>query len=290
MKLTLFLNFFMMFGIMPSDWSNSSLQPKEGQNTDGWNISYTVPGDWPLYRTEGRLKAFMHQGTQSILFVAPGIDQTLQGIANDINNLANVLNLKVQPSQGLNETKMNGKKAIEGSFDIINNTTFENLKGYSITVFGQYETSLGILVLAKPENIEMSRSVLKDMLPTIKFGKPVENRQAVAALAGTWIYYSGASSPSIARSGSWSHSYEETVYFDGVGNYKWRSSSHVAASGNTRGNYQSSASNIGGNNSEGTYRVIENTLIVKNNHGSFTYDIQLAGGKLISGGRTFLRE
>ena len=223
-----------MLGMMPTDWFNSSFQPDERQNMGGWNISYKVPDDWPLYRTEGRLKAFMHQGTQSLLFTAPAINQTQKGIANDITNLANVLNLQVQPSQGLNETTMHGKKVIEGSFDIINNTTFENLKGYSITVFGQYETSLGILVLAKPENIEMSRKVLKDMLPSIKIEKPVANNQAVAALAGTWIYYSGASSPSIARSGSWSHSYEETVYFDGAGNYEWRSSSHVAASGNTR--------------------------------------------------------
>ena len=274
---------------MPWDGGTASFR-EEGQNTNGWNISYTVPEEWPHNRTEGRLKMFMHTKTRSALFVAPAIKQTPQGVANDINNLAKVLNLQVQPAEGLKETTMAGKKVIEGSFDFINNNTYEKLQGYTITVFGQYETSFGMLVLATPENIEMSRKLLEGMVPDIKLGKPIENQNAVAALAGTWVYYSGNSSRSIAGSGSWSHSYQETVYFDGAGNYTWRSSSHVAANSHRRGNSETSASNIGGNNSAGTYTVIDNTLIVNNQHGSFAYDIQLHGGKLVSGGRTFLRE
>ena len=168
--------------------------------------------------------------------------------------------------------------------------TLENLKGHGITVFGQHKTSLGILVLAKPENYEMARKALENIVSTIQIGKPTENRGVVAELAGTWVYYSGGSSPNIARSGSWSHSYQETVYFDGVGNYRWKSSSHVAASSHQWGNSESSASNIGANNSMGTYTVIDNTLITTNEHGTFTYDFQLYGKKLVSGGRTFLKE
>ncbi|MDN5212923.1 hypothetical protein QQ020_12730 [Fulvivirgaceae bacterium BMA12] len=289
MKATIFLKSFILLTTMPWNWSSESFQAK-AQHADGWNISYTVPKDWTLYRTEGRLKMYMHQGMGSALFIAPALNQTLQGITNDIVNLAGVLNMQVQPTEPLNEQTINGKKVIVGAADFINKATHERQKSYGITVFGQNRTSLGMLVLSRPENIDISRKMLEDVVPTVRLGDPVENQQAVAALAGTWIYYSGANSPSIARSGSWSHSYEETVYFDGAGHYNWRSSSHVAATSDQRGNYQSSASNIGGNNSKGTYTVIENTLIVNNEQSSFAYDFQLFGGKLISGGRTFLRE
>ena len=289
MEQVIFLSFSMLLGAISWVGSGSSSMEEE-QNTGGWNISYTVPEKWSLQRAEGRLRVFVDQATRSALFIAPSYNQTAQGMANDVAGLAGMLNLKAQVTEGLKETTIQGRKAITGSADFVNNDTHENLKGYGITVFGQHKTSLGILVLAKPENYEMARKALENIVSTIQIGKPTENRGVVAELAGTWVYYSGGSSPNIARSGSWSHSYQETVHFDGVGNYRWKSSSHVAASSHQWGDSQTSASNIGANNSMGTYTVIDNTLITTNEHGTFTYDFQLYGKKLVSGGRTFLKE
>jgi len=79
--------------------------------------------------------------------------------------------------------------------------------------------------------------------------------------------------------------------FDGRGNFRWSSSSHVSVDSRvTEGGYSSGASNFGENNDQGTYAVIGNSLILKGSQGQLVYDFEWRNGALIAGGRMYVRE
>jgi len=79
--------------------------------------------------------------------------------------------------------------------------------------------------------------------------------------------------------------------FDGRGNFRWSSSSHVSVDSRvTEGGYSSGASNFGENNDQGTYAVIGNSLIMKGAHGQIVYDFELRSSALIAGGKMYARE
>ena len=61
------------------------------------------------------------------------------------------------------------------------------------------------------------RTTLDQLAASVKAEAPSVNRQAMAALAGQWILYDGKVDPVTTSSGGASHSYEETVVFDGQG-------------------------------------------------------------------------
>ena len=116
------------------------------------------------------------------------------------------------------------------------------------------------------------------------------NRQAMAALAGQWILYDGKVDPVTTSSGGASHSYEETVVFDGQGSYRWSSASQVSVTtpGISAGAGSANGSTTDGD--QGSYTVIGNTLVLKGTKGQLAVDFQLGNGQLIAAGKRYVRQ
>ncbi|MEZ4416121.1 MAG: hypothetical protein R3E10_10200 [Gemmatimonadota bacterium] len=262
----------------------------EMQTIQGWNVRYPIPEGWSLVRAEGRVRVFQNPAGTATLFAAPGVSATPAEIQNDLIALGSALGLQGQPTTDLHPTSVSGRSAIVGEYDLFSPSTGQRALGRSVTVLSEHGTSLGMVLLAQSDQFASLKAELDHLVGAVRIEAPTTNQAAVAALAGRWTYYSGSSSPSIANSGSYARSYEETVSFDGRGSFEFTSSSYVGASSSrsSEGSY-STASSLGGGDARGTYTVIGNAIVVTSEQGRAVYDYTLQGGGLIAGGKTYIR-
>jgi hypothetical protein len=117
-------------------------------------------------------------------------------------------------------------------------------------------------------------------------GAPQPNPQAIAALRGRWMLYSGAASGVTSATGGSSRSYEETVEFDGAGRFAWQSSASVSV---TTPGLAGSAGGANASSDQGTYTVIGSTLVVRGQQGQAAFEIQVLADRIIADGKTYLR-
>jgi hypothetical protein len=99
-------------------------------------------------------------------------------------------------------------------------------------------------------------------------GPPVVNQQAVAALRGKWMAYSGRADGGSSVLGSTARSAEETVEFDGRDRFAYASSATVSVSTPGMGGMAGGASAA---NDQGTYTVIGTTLVVRGQRGMWPW-------------------
>lgn len=260
-----------------------------------WNMRYKVPSGWSVVRVEGRLVTYQNAQNNAQLYIAPGMSNTPEKVQTDLIALGSALSLQGQPTENLHHTTLAGRKTIQGSYELFSTYLQKPLRGRSIAVLSDHGTALGMLVVAHPEGFEHASESIASIVSSVKIGPPKVNKQAIGKLAGTWSYYGGGSSRISGHSSS-SRSYEETLYFDGQGHYRWNSSSHVSSDSLSSGSsgYESSSggvSSFGSNASQGTYTVIGNQIVITTNAGqTVTFDYLQTDGKMIAGGKTFLRE
>ncbi|MCA9739322.1 MAG: hypothetical protein R3E98_15340 [Gemmatimonadota bacterium] len=269
---------------------SSAQEAGEVQTVQGWNVRYPIPSGWALVRAEGRVRVFQDPTRSATLIAAPGVSATPAEIQNELVALAGALGLQGTPSTDLHATTVSGRPVIAGEYDLVSPSTGQRVAGRSLTLQGGDGTSFGMVVLTSPERFAAIRDEVDRLVGAVEIGAPTLDAAAVAALAGRWTFYSGNSSPSIAGSGSWAHSYEETVAFDGVGSFEFTSSSSVgASSARTNEGSWSDVSSIGGGNAQGTYTVIGNTIVITTPQGRAAYEYALRGGALVAGGKTYIR-
>jgi hypothetical protein len=140
-----------------------------------------------------------------------------------------------------------------------------------IALLTPHGTGLVTLAMTTPNQMPQLRNTAEQLAASLRAQAPQVNQQAVAALAGRWMYYAGRAQGVTRSMGGTSRSHEEYVTFDGRGSFQWQSSSSVTAAGAL------GAGNVGGasaNSDQGTYTVIGNTLIVKGRQGQQVYEIQ----------------
>jgi hypothetical protein len=160
--------------------------------------------------------------------------------------------------------------------------------GRYIALLTPHGTGINLLAMTTPDKMPALRATLDQVAASVKAGAPAVNQQAVAALAGQWILYSGQSTPGTSVSTGTSNSHEETVYFDGRGNYRWSSSTQVMVSAS--GSYGGTAGSATSDGDQGTYTVIGNTLVFKGTKGQLAVDFQLGNGQLLAAGKRYLRQ
>jgi hypothetical protein len=131
--------------------------------------------------------------------------------------------------------------------------------------------------------------VVDRVAASVQAQAPVVNQQAMAALAGKWMYYAGKADGVTSATGGASRSHEEFVTFDGRANYAWESSTSVSVTtpGTTSG--AGTAGGASSNADQGTYVVIGNTLVIKGRQGQMAFALQLAGDRFTADGRTYIR-
>ncbi len=161
------------------------------------------------------------------------------------------------------------------------------LQSRFIALFTPHGTGILFLAMTTPDQFSGLKNTVEQMAQTVTAQAPEYNQQAVAALAGTWVFYEGGGTPGVGSQGSTNRGVNETVQFDGQGRYQWQSEAYVSAQsyGRTGGaNSSSSQSDVG------TYTVIGNTLVMKGQQGQYAVDIEFAQGRIVAGGKTYIRQ
>ena len=259
-----------------------------------WNASYNAPAGWQLIHQTGNVHAYSDGSQQAIIIVGVGLYESTSEIRNALPQLVQGIfqtyNMRGSASGQAQNTKLHGKSALVANYTATDQF-FRQYKARSTSLLSKKKTTDNVFVLAAKERYKNDETRADKILKSVKMSTPQDNQQMMSAVAGSWTYYDGKSTSSIAGSGYTSRSYQETVWFDGRGNYRWSSNGQVSASGReTISGTSSSASGFSANNVQGPYRIIGSTLIVKTNQGQqFAYEIEVRGGAIISNGRYYIR-
>ncbi len=255
----------------------------------GWNIEYQMPRGWQVVQTFGRVRMLGSNSEAGAIFIAPGLYTNANEAIADVVVFYQSMNLMGSPTERPGETTIAGLKAVVATI-ASQDQMMRPVYGRFIGLLTPHGTGLNMLAMTTPDKFDGLRVTLERLAATVKARPPAVNPQARAALAGTWVLYSGGTSGGSSVTGSASRSHEETVVFDGRGNFQYQSSSSVMVyTPGTGGSYGGGAGSASSNNDAGTYTVIGNTLVVKGTKGQLAVDFQLVGNRLVAGGKTYLR-
>ena len=256
----------------------------------GWNVTYQIPAGWRVQQTLGRTHTLSAGAPNQLIFVAPGMYTNVNEVQNDVTLFLQSQNTAGNLTEQPAAVKFGVYNGVAATLSL-QNQQMGLFSGKVMALFTPHGTGVIIMAVAPAAQFSPIVNLAESLAASVRAQAPQMNQQAVAMLAGSWIYYAGRNSSSIANSGYSSSSYEETVRFDGRGNFQWNSSSHVSVDSRvTEGGYSIGASNFGGDQDAGTYTVIGNSLILKGSKGQLVTDFMLQGGKLVAGGKTYLRQ
>ncbi len=265
----------------------SSGPPGSGAGTSAaWNISYKVPPQWQVTQRLGRLEMLASNTAAGAIFVAPGLYHSFDEAMADLSAFYQSMNLQAYPVEQPTQTTIAGMQAMTATY-ASQDQSGRTVQGRFIALLTPHGTGFNMLALTTPEQMSGLRSVLEQVAASVKAGPPEVNQQAMAALAGTWILYAGNYEGGTRVGGTTSHSHEETVVFDGRGNFQYQSTSTVMV---VTPGYTGGGDGASQTSDAGSYTVIGNTLVFKSSKGQIAVDFQLQGGQLVAGGKTYLRQ
>jgi hypothetical protein len=257
-----------------------------GPTLTEWNMQYTVPPGWQISQALGRVQVLASTTEAGALFVAPGMYRDFNDVGVDVTKFFQAMNLAASPVEPPAATTINGLQAMSGTYGSYDQMG-QIVLSRGIAILSPHGTGLIVIGMTNQQQMPQLRQRVDEIARSFRAGgAPRVNQQAVQALAGRWMYYAGKADGGSRVTGSTSHSHEEFVQFDGVGQFSWQSSSSVSV--NTPG-YTGSAGGASANNDAGTYTVIGSTLVVRGRQGQATFELQLMGDRLTADGRTFLR-
>lgn len=251
----------------------------------GWNIEYSPPQGWTVTQSTGRLQTLASNTEAGAIFIAPGMYQNANEAVADLSQFYQLLNLQAYPVEPPANTTIAGFQAVVATY-VSADQAGRAVQGRFISLLTSYGTGLNMLAMTTPDQMGRLRVTLERLAANVKAAAPTINQQAIAALAGTWVLYAGGYGGGSSVTGSTSHSHEESVVFDGRGNYRWQSSSSVSV---TTPGYSGGAGRATSDGDQGTYTVVGNTLVAKGTKGQITVDFQIQGNRLLAGGKTYLR-
>ena len=267
----------------------SSGSPGSGSSTSfaGWNIGYALPSGWRIGQSLGRLQILASNSDAGAIFVAPGLYGGPEDAIADLSAFYQQMQMQAFPVEAPRETNIGGLRALTATY-----ASYDQMgrivHGRYIALFSPHGTGVNMLAMTTPEQMAQLGATLGRLAESVKVSAPNVNRQAIAQLAGRWIYYDGKSNPTTTSSGGSSRSHEEWVVFDGRGGYQWQSATMFSVS--TPGMSAGGASGSSENADHGTYTVIGNTLVFKGTKGQLAVDFQTDGQRLMAAGKTFVRQ
>jgi len=284
------MGIFAFLGILAGKGLTESLKsggPAVGAQSrfPGWNIEYKLPQGWQVGQTLGRLQVLGSNTEAGAIFLAPGMYRSHEEAVADLSQFYQSMNLQAVPVEPPKGTTIAGLRATVATYASMDQTG-RTVHGRSISLLTPHGTGLNMLGMTTAEQMSRLGGTLERLAASVTAKPPSVNRQAIQALAGTWVLYQGAYQGGSSSTGTTSRSHEETAVFDGQGSYQWQSSSTVSVM--TPG-YAGGAGGASSDSDRGTYTVIGSTLVMKGTKGQFTFDIQLEGNRLTAGGKTYLR-
>ena len=197
-----------------------------GGGSTGWNISYKVPPQWQVTQRLGRLEMLASNTAAGAIFVAPDLYRSFDEAMADLSAFYQSMNLQAYPVEQPTQTRIAGMQAMTATY-ASQDQSGRTVQGRFIALLTPHGTGFNMLAMTTPERMSGLRGVLEQVAASVKAGPPEVNQQAMAALAGTWILYAGNYEGGTRVGGTTSHSHEETVVFDGRGNFQYQSTSTV---------------------------------------------------------------
>jgi len=254
-----------------------------------WNITYRVPANWRVGQTIGRLQMIVSNTDAGMIFLAPGMYATPQDAIADLSVFYQQMQMQAYPVEQPAMGTVAGLRSITAMYASADQMG-RMVQGRYIALLTPHGTGVSLLAMTTQDKMPALRATLDQLAATVKAGAPSVNRQAVAALAGQWILWDGNGTHGGSVGGNSSHSYEETLQFDGQGSYRWSSAAmvHVDTPINLPGAGSAGGSTTDGD--QGSYAVIGNTLVFKGTKGQLAVDFQLGNGQLIAAGKRYVRQ
>lgn len=263
----------------------ATLRAQGSPTFEAWNIGYTIPAGWRLAQQIGRVHGLM-SSSGSVIYVAPGMYRSFDDVAIDLAKGFQALGLTGMPVAQPTSSTIKGMQAMTATY-VGQNQMGMALRSQVTAVLTRHGTGLVVTGIEPMQAIDQVGAVVHQIAQSIDVrGAPLANPQAIAALRGRWMLYAGKASGVTSATGGSSHSYEETVEFDGVGRFAWRSSASVSV---TTPGLTGSAGGANAASDQGTYTVIGSTIVIRGQQGQSASDIQILADRIILDGRTYLR-
>ncbi len=257
-----------------------------------WNIGYTVPAEWRIAQQQGRVHALSNATNDAAIYLAPGPYQSFEEVAAELPKAFTALGMTGMPNGAPQTLQVGGLRAMSATY-LAQDRSGTPLDVKVIAVLTPHGTGLVALGLTRMGSLaRLAPAMDQAMAGVTASGAPVTDAQAVAALRGRWIYYSGRAGGGSVLQGSSSRSYEETVEFDGAGRFAFSSSASVSVTTPETGGVGggSSAGGVNAANDQGSYAVIGTTLVLRGRAGMLTVEVQILSDRIVAEGKTYLLE
>lgn len=219
-----------------------------------------------------------------LIFVAPGLYDSSDEMNTDVARFYAAMNQMATPVELPAIALIGGLTATVATYDS-QDQTLKPVRSRAVNLLTPYGTGLNLLAMTTPEHFDGLRATVERLAASVIALAPDPENGATAALAGTWRLASG-DGVSAGNVGS-----EETVTFDGRGGYRWDSFSFVAQYGLLSGSGSGGTATTASDELDvGTYAVLGNRLVLKGRQGQYALEFELAGDRLVAGGKTYRRQ
>ncbi|MBX7118523.1 MAG: hypothetical protein K1X31_05950 [Gemmatimonadaceae bacterium] len=264
--------------------------PGQAPRFEAWKLAYAIPDGWRMTQQQGRVHALGNATNDAVLYLAPGPYQTFEEVAAELPKAFTALGLQGMPNGQPQAGTYGGLRAMSLTY-VGQDRMGTPLEAKVIAVLSPHGTGLVALGLTRMGMMARLASAMDQALNGVSAaGAPVPDAQAIAALRGKWMLYSGSTSGGGRLSGSASRSYEENVEFDGQGRYAWSNSASVNVVTPEVGvGGGSSAGGVNAGSDQGSYTVIAGTLVLQGRAGKTIVDVQILADRIIADGKTYLR-
>ncbi len=266
---------------------DAAAQAPGGSSFPGWNIRYAVPAGWQLGQNLGRVHVLASTTQAGAIFVATGLYASFEEMVADLSKFYQSMNLQAMPVEQPSQQTIAGMRALTATY-ASQDQTGRAVQGRYVAILTPHGTGFGVLGMTTPEQMTQLRATVERVAASVQAQAPQVNQQAVAALAGKWMYYAGKADGGGSVTGSASRSHEEFVTFDGRGNFAWESSTSVMVA-TPSGGGAGAAGGASANSDQGSYTVIGSTLVLKGRQGQMAFEVQLQGDRFSADGRVYLK-
>jgi hypothetical protein len=270
--------------------SASQQAPSPAPRFDPWRLAYAIPEGWRITQQQGRVHSLGTGSNDAVLYVAPGPYQSFDEVAAELPKAFTALGVQGMPNSQPQSGTYGGMQAMSATY-VGRDATGTPLEVKVIAVLSPHGTGLVALGLTLMGMMARLAPAMDQAMNGVSAsGAPLPDAQAIAALRGKWMYFSGSTSGGSRITGSSNRSYEENVEFDGVGRYAWSSSASVSVTTPETGvGGGSSAGGANAGNDQGTYTVIGSTLVLQGRGGKTIIDVQILADRVIADGKTYFR-
>jgi hypothetical protein len=251
----------------------------------GWNIRYALPPGWQVGRSLGRVQVLASTTEAGAVFIAPGLYASFDEMVSDLLQFYQSMKLMATPVQPPVGATFAGLRALTATYRS-QDQMGQVVDGRYVALLTPHGTGLALLGMTTPQQMPQLAATVERLAATVQAQAPQVNPQAIAALAGRWMYYAGRAEGVTRSMGGSSHSYDELVTFDGRSAFQWQSSASVSV---TVPQDAGGAGRAEANSDQGTYTVVGSTLILKGSRGQMAFELQLLGDRFSADGRVYVR-